>query len=113
MIVALARKLLIRTGQGLKEAIVMEFFETSEGNLLPAEEAAGVRHHVALSIVDGIDAGIGRGGDDLMVALAQNGDGLLSAAKSRPVTAAVAPSVSAASEPGSPSGTEYSPLLRS
>ena len=61
------------TGQGLKEAMagsqaiidlanspsfedraVLEFFTTSEGNLLPAETAAGVRHHVALSIV-GID----------------------------------------------------------
>jgi hypothetical protein len=30
---------------------VLEFFETSEGNLLPAELSAGVRHHVALSIV--------------------------------------------------------------
>ncbi len=58
------------TGEGLKEAIagaqvvfdlanspsfedraVLEFFETSERNLLPAETAAGVRHHVALSIV--------------------------------------------------------------
>ncbi|HKQ72032.1 MAG TPA: SDR family oxidoreductase [Polyangiaceae bacterium] len=61
------------TGEGLKEAMagtqvvidlanspsfedraVMEFFETSEHNLLPAEAAAGVRHHVALSIV-GVD----------------------------------------------------------
>jgi uncharacterized protein YbjT (DUF2867 family) len=61
------------TGEGLDEALaggqvvvdlanspsfednaVLEFFRTSEGNLLPAEEAAGVRHHVALSIV-GID----------------------------------------------------------
>src|ERR1700757_1659178 len=58
------------TGDGLKEAIagaqvvvdlanspsfedkaVLEFFETSERNLLPVEAAAGVRHHVALSIV--------------------------------------------------------------
>jgi uncharacterized protein YbjT (DUF2867 family) len=58
------------TGEGLKEAVagaqvvvdlanspsfedkaVMEFFETSGRNLLPAEAAAGVRHHVALSIV--------------------------------------------------------------
>src|SRR5215471_2860654 len=58
------------TGKGLKEAMagaqvvvdlanspsfedkaVLEFFETSERNLLPAEAAAGVRHHVALSIV--------------------------------------------------------------
>jgi uncharacterized protein YbjT (DUF2867 family) len=60
----------IITGDGVKEALagaqvvvdlansrsfedkaVLEFFETSEGNLLPAEAAAGVRHHVALSIV--------------------------------------------------------------
>ena len=58
------------TGEGLKEALagaqvvvdlanspsfedkaVLEFFETSERNLLPAETSAGVRHHVALSIV--------------------------------------------------------------
>lgn len=61
------------TGEGVKEAMagaqvvidltnspsfedkaVLEFFETSGRNLLPAEAAAGVRHHVALSIV-GID----------------------------------------------------------
>src|SRR5207248_5625099 len=61
------------TGEGLKEAMagarvvidlanspsfedkaVLEFFETSGHNLLAAEAAAGVRHHVALSIV-GID----------------------------------------------------------
>jgi uncharacterized protein YbjT (DUF2867 family) len=61
------------TGEGLKEAMadakvvvdlanspsfedkaVLQFFETSERNLLPVEAAAGVRHHVALSIV-GID----------------------------------------------------------
>src|SRR5215831_8082808 len=29
----------------------LEFFEASGRNLLPAEAAAGVRHHVALSIV--------------------------------------------------------------
>jgi uncharacterized protein YbjT (DUF2867 family) len=58
------------TGEGLKAALagaqvvvdlanspsfedkaVLEFFETSERNLLPAEKAAGVGHHVALSIV--------------------------------------------------------------
>ncbi len=58
------------TGQGLKEALagtqvvvdlanspsfedraVLEFFETSGRNLLAAEAAAGVRHHVAVSIV--------------------------------------------------------------
>jgi uncharacterized protein YbjT (DUF2867 family) len=61
------------TGEGLPEAMagaqvvvdlanspsfedraVLEFFETSGRNLLAAEAAAGVRHHVALSIV-GID----------------------------------------------------------
>src|SRR6202041_1594131 len=59
------------TGEGLKEVLagaqvvidlanspsfedkaVLEFFETSEHNLLPAEAAAGVGHHVALSIVE-------------------------------------------------------------
>ena len=58
------------TGEGLKEALagaqvvidlsnspswddkaVLEFFQTSGRNLLAAETAAGVRHHVALSIV--------------------------------------------------------------
>ena len=58
------------TGEGLKEALagaqvvidvanspsfenkaVLEFFETSGRNLLAGEKAAGVRHHVALSIV--------------------------------------------------------------
>jgi uncharacterized protein YbjT (DUF2867 family) len=58
------------TGEGLKEAMagaqvvidlanspsfedkaVLEFFETSGRNLLAVEAAAGVRHHVALSIV--------------------------------------------------------------
>ena len=33
---------------------MLEFFETSEHNILPAEAVAGVGHHVALSIV-GID----------------------------------------------------------
>jgi uncharacterized protein YbjT (DUF2867 family) len=61
------------TGEGVREAVagaevvvdlanspsfedkaVLEFFETAGRNLLPAEAAAGVRHHVALSIV-GID----------------------------------------------------------
>src|SRR4051795_5386045 len=58
------------TGEGVKEAVagaqvvidlanspsfedkaVLEFFETSGRNLLAAETAAGIRHHVALSIV--------------------------------------------------------------
>jgi uncharacterized protein YbjT (DUF2867 family) len=33
------------------DAAVMEFFRTSTGNLLAAERAAGVGHHVALSVV--------------------------------------------------------------
>ena len=37
-----------------EDKAVLEFFETSERNLLPAETVAGVRHHVALSII-GID----------------------------------------------------------
>jgi uncharacterized protein YbjT (DUF2867 family) len=37
-----------------EDKTVLDFFETSGRNLLPAETAAGVRHHVALSIV-GID----------------------------------------------------------
>jgi uncharacterized protein YbjT (DUF2867 family) len=58
------------TGEGVKEAVtgaqvvidlanspsfedkaVLEFFQTAGRNLLPAEATAGVRHHVALSIV--------------------------------------------------------------
>ena len=34
-----------------EDRAVLEFFETSGRNLLAAETAAGVRHHVALSIV--------------------------------------------------------------
>jgi uncharacterized protein YbjT (DUF2867 family) len=34
-----------------EDAAVLEFFETSTRNILDAEAAAGVRHHVALSIV--------------------------------------------------------------
>src|SRR5438105_11616158 len=70
------------TGEGLKKAMagaqvvidltnspsfedgaVLEFFETSGRNLLAAEAAAGVRHHVALSIVgtDRSDNGYFRG----------------------------------------------------
>src|SRR5262249_22855768 len=37
-----------------EDKAVLEFFQTSGRNLLAAEAAAGVRHHVALSIV-GID----------------------------------------------------------
>ena len=34
-----------------EDAAVMEFFDTSTRNLLAAEAAAGVKHHVALSVV--------------------------------------------------------------
>jgi uncharacterized protein YbjT (DUF2867 family) len=34
-----------------EDKAVLEFFETAGRNLLPAEAAAGIRHHVALSIV--------------------------------------------------------------
>ena len=34
-----------------EDAAVLKFFETSTGNLLTYEAAAGVRHHVALSVV--------------------------------------------------------------
>ncbi|WDY60447.1 SDR family oxidoreductase [Pseudomonas sp. PSKL.D1] len=34
-----------------EDQAVLDFFQTSTGNLLAAEKAAGVRHHVALSIV--------------------------------------------------------------
>ena len=34
-----------------EDAAVMKFFETSTRNLLASEAAAGVRHHIALSVV--------------------------------------------------------------
>lgn len=76
VLAASARTVDLLTGRGLSEALqgaeivvdltnspsfedsaVMNFFVTSARNLFPAETAAGVRHHVALSIV----------GADLMV----------------------------------------------
>jgi len=39
----------------------LEFFQTSNGNLLPAERAAGVAHHVALSVVGTKE--LSKGGD--------------------------------------------------
>jgi uncharacterized protein YbjT (DUF2867 family) len=80
-VVAASRKCGVNTvtGEGLKEAIagaqvlidlsnapsfdagaVLEFFETSGRNLLAGEAVAGVRHHVALSIV-GTDRVPGQG----------------------------------------------------
>src|SRR5260221_8369692 len=44
----------VTNSPSFEDAAVMHFFQTSARNLLPAELVAGVRHHVALSIV-GID----------------------------------------------------------
>ena len=41
----------VSNAPAFEDAAVLEFFETSTGNLLPAEAAAGVGHHVALSVV--------------------------------------------------------------
>jgi uncharacterized protein YbjT (DUF2867 family) len=41
----------VANSPSFEDKAVMEFFETSGRNLLAAEAAAGVRHHVALSVV--------------------------------------------------------------
>jgi uncharacterized protein YbjT (DUF2867 family) len=41
----------VANSPSFEDAAVLEFFETSTGNLLAAEKAAGVGHHVALSVV--------------------------------------------------------------
>src|SRR5438445_12728878 len=41
----------VSNSPSFEESAVMEFFRTSTGNLLAAEAAAGVGHHVALSVV--------------------------------------------------------------
>jgi uncharacterized protein YbjT (DUF2867 family) len=41
----------VSNSPSFEDAAVLEFFETSTGNLLAAEAAAGVEHHVALSVV--------------------------------------------------------------
>jgi uncharacterized protein YbjT (DUF2867 family) len=41
----------VSNSPSFEDAAVLEFFRTSTGNLLNAEAAAGVRHHVALSVV--------------------------------------------------------------
>src|ERR687897_686563 len=41
----------VSNSPSFEDAAVMEFFKTSTGNLLAAEAAAGVAHHVALSVV--------------------------------------------------------------
>lgn len=49
----------VANSPSFEDAAVLKFFETSSKNLLAAEARAGVRHHVALSIVgtDRIDSG--------------------------------------------------------
>ncbi|HEY9411299.1 MAG TPA: SDR family oxidoreductase [Jiangellaceae bacterium] len=41
----------VSNSPSFEDAAVLEFFETSTRNILAAEESAGVRHHVALSVV--------------------------------------------------------------
>ena len=41
----------VSNSPSFEDKAVMEFFQTSTGNLLAAETSAGVKHHVALSIV--------------------------------------------------------------
>jgi uncharacterized protein YbjT (DUF2867 family) len=41
----------VSNSPSFEDAAVLKFFQTSTGNLLAAEAAAGVRHHVALSVV--------------------------------------------------------------
>ncbi|MBE1487259.1 SDR family oxidoreductase [Plantactinospora soyae] len=41
----------VANSPSFEDKAVMEFFQTSGRNLLPAEATAGVRHHVALSVV--------------------------------------------------------------
>jgi uncharacterized protein YbjT (DUF2867 family) len=41
----------VSNSPSFEHAAVLEFFQTSTGNLLAAEQAAGVGHHVALSVV--------------------------------------------------------------
>src|SRR5262249_22231414 len=45
------RRIDLANSPSFEDNAVLEFFETAGRNLLPAEAAAGVRHHVALSIV--------------------------------------------------------------
>ena len=41
----------VSNSPSFEDQAVLEFFETTTGNLLAAEKAAGVQHHVALSVV--------------------------------------------------------------
>src|SRR3954447_1342692 len=41
----------VSNSPSFEDAAVLEFFQRSTGNLLAAETSAGVKHHVALSVV--------------------------------------------------------------
>ncbi len=41
----------VSNSPSFEDAAVLEFFQTSTGNILAAEQAAGVGHHVAMSVV--------------------------------------------------------------
>jgi uncharacterized protein YbjT (DUF2867 family) len=41
----------VSNSPSFEDNAVMNFFKTANGNLLPAEKAAGVQHHIALSVV--------------------------------------------------------------
>ena len=41
----------VANSPSFEDKAVLDFFETSGRNLIAAEKAAGVRHHVALSVV--------------------------------------------------------------
>lgn len=41
----------VANSPSFEDKAVLEFFKTSNGNLLPAEKKAGVSHHIALSVV--------------------------------------------------------------
>ena len=41
----------VANSPSFEDAAVLDFFKTATGNLLAAEQAAGVGHHVALSVV--------------------------------------------------------------
>ena len=54
----------VSNSPSFEDKAVMEFFTTSTGNLLAAESAAGVAHHVALSVVG--TEGLTESGDQVM-----------------------------------------------
>lgn len=52
----------VSNSPSFEDAAVLKFFETSTRNLLAAEAAAGVRHHVALSVVGTGSEGLSESG---------------------------------------------------